>query len=133
MSGNQRGNELEKRAKEWLETQGYKVHRAVRSFYLDPRTHQPRSRTNDLYNAFDLLAVHPERTPRLAQITTDESDRQHKRKIEGLFSFDPAGIMVEVWSWHRGKNFFRIYRWVVAADDKLSWLTVGDFKKGDGL
>jgi len=133
MSGNQRGNELERRAKEWLEFWAYKVHRAVRSFYLDPRTHQPRSRTNDLFNAFDLLALHRERTPRLIQVTTDESDRQHKRKIEGLFPWEPAGIMLEVWSWHRGKNFFRIYRMMTAADGELSWLTVGDFKKGDAL
>jgi hypothetical protein len=133
MSGTQRGNELERRAKEWLEAQGYKVHRTYRSFYRDPVTGQPRSKTNDLYKCFDLLAVHRERSPRMVQVSTDDNDRQKRRKIEQEFGIDPAGLMCEVWSWHRGKNFFRIYRLIMAIDGELSWVTVGDFRKGDDL
>ena len=82
--------DLELRAKKELESEGWKVERAVSKAVFTPKGFVARS--FDFFNCFDLIAVRESET-RFIQITSsdvnnknpDDILRKHKRKIDQLW------------------------------------------------
>lgn len=110
MKSNRKGNDLEKMAKEYLEDEGYYVHRAMRSFVRLP-TGKQFVRSNDIFKCFDLVAISPLLPARLIQITTKGGVYARKDKIDAKFRPGNYGITFEVWGWHggKGRRYFAVY------------------------
>ena len=109
MSARSKGSQLEKLAQAILEDQGYMVERALPKIvwiFKDGRR-QPISTSHDFFGGLDLIALHPERMPRLIQITTPTNLSAKRKKLAG---FSPFGCNVEVWIWKGGRGrHFRVY------------------------
>lgn len=87
--------------------------------------HQPMlSKSVDLFNAFDVIAVHPQKQETILVQTTDRTHHAHRRnKI--LSSMETklcliAGLRVLLQSWKKNE---RANRWEVAEE----WFTVADY------
>jgi hypothetical protein len=106
--GNARGNELEKRALRYLEGRGYVVERAQRTYFpIGPGI--LRSRRNDIFGAFDLLALHPEEAARLVQVSTASNRAKKRAKVDQFLAAHPRlgrspHVGYEVWVWGRWKG-----------------------------
>ncbi len=106
MSNASKGTAIERRAKEALEADGFLVHRTIRSPILNWKGGQPRvvgSHANDIFGAFDLIAVDTG-SIRFIQVTTGDGHMGHRqRKVEEIAEQFPAGqCSLEVWGWVGG-------------------------------
>lgn len=119
VSNRSRGRELERRAAKLLTDAGWSVHltqstptRKVMGPATCPTCHQPKqvqwiSRSNDLFNCFDLLAVCDFTMPMLVQVCWAGS-AERRRKIEEWVRSSPGGVTpygvtIAVWQWNGGR------------------------------
>ena len=115
MSSTSKGSAHEKRAKEILEAQGKLVHKTVHSSLFKTQWGWRRTAANDIFGGFDLLAISENEFPLLVQVTEDTMtgacSSHRKAKIDGLITFKPLGIRLQIWAWHgaRRDQFFRVY------------------------
>lgn len=98
-----KGNRLQNLARKALEREGYTVHVAV-------RTSQRRggiwmSQSNDIFNAFDIIAVREDRPRplRFIQVTTADHVSARIKKVEGV-PIPLAQASVEVWGYVGGRK-----------------------------
>ena len=107
-----KGSVLEVRAAEYLRNNGALVHRTHNSppHNIGGRWVSPHD--NDLFGAFDLLAIWPDHLGRLIQVTTLSNVAARRKKVDEKIPFDPGNIFVEVWAWTRKgrKGCFRVWR-----------------------
>jgi len=89
--------------------------------------HQPMlSKSVDLFNAFDVIAVHPQKMETILVQSTDRTNHAHRRnKI--LSSMETklclmAGLRVLLQSWKKNE---KINRWEVAEE----WFELSDYKQ----
>lgn len=98
---NKKGNDAEKLAKAYLESQGYKVHRAVRAYRPIGNGRLINFQT-DIFGCIDLVCKKPGERTRWIQVTTDSG---FGRKVEALKSvhWDVTYDSVEIWQWMQRK------------------------------
>jgi Holliday junction resolvase-like predicted endonuclease len=94
VSTKSRGNEAEHRAQQLLESEGYMVHRAIRTSYL---------------GLFDLVAVHPVFPVRFIQVTSDNKGKgsghasaRRQKVLAAAEQFPMRHADLEVWRWVGG-------------------------------
>lgn len=127
MSNNRKGSKIEAAAKRLLEQRGYLVHRTVRT----PTFVAGRflSHNNDVFGAFDLVAVHPDEPVLFVQVTVADQMSARRKKVEQVADDFPVALhcLVEVWGWVGGakraakrptskhpferRQFFKVSRW----------------------
>lgn len=118
------GNRLQNLARKALEREGYMVHVAVRTPRRRGRIWV--SQSNDIFNAFDLIATREAgpRPLRFIQVTTADHVGERIRKVEAI-PLPLAHASVEVWGYVGGqrrldrryktekvwlpRNYFQIY------------------------
>lgn len=107
-----KGRRQERRAEERLENQGFATARAKMSRFGD----------NDFFNKFDIIAIHPEETPRLIQVKSNVAKGK-----EDILEFAHDYILwkdfnVELWVWHdyKGWRIMRIENgeWTKTVDER---------------
>lgn len=111
MKSTRKGNDLEKMAKAHLESEGYIVHRAIRTFVKLPNG-KTIVRSNDVFGCFDLIALSRSLAgPRFIQVTTKNGLYARRKKIDAKFPRGATGAYMEVWAWHggRGRMYFATY------------------------
>ena len=99
VSDRQRGNQRELRAKKELEAMGFLVERARGQIvWIGPG--RPITKAVDLFHAFDLIAVNPEKV-RAIQGTGDDAGGASRRraKIDEIASRLPGTWSLELWRW----------------------------------
>lgn len=94
-----KGNELQRKAAHVLEDEGYMVHVTVRTSYN--RGGRWFSQSNDVFNAFDILASKIGEPVRWIQVTTISNVSQRIKKVVAV-PLDPEHNSVEVWGWKGG-------------------------------
>ena len=116
MSNASKGTAIEKRAKDVLEGDGWLVHRTVRTPIVLWKGGNPKvvgSHANDIFGAFDLAAVMPDKVIRFIQVTTSDMVGARQKKVFTVASrFPAAHASLEVWGWVGGakrinRNFTR--------------------------
>lgn len=129
MGGNVRkGNRLQLLARKVLEADGYVVHTAVRTSTKVGPPWKPFwvSQSNDVFNAFDLIATRndPPRPLRFIQVTTTKMVSERIKKVDPI-PINPAAASSEIWAYVGGqprldrrfkdrkvwlpRNFFQVY------------------------
>lgn len=104
------GRSIELKAVKHLRSEGYTVHRTVRSTYQTSKRFG--SHQNDIFGCIDLLAKRPGAPIRFIQVTCTAAIG---KKIEDLSAvpWDDEFESVEVWRWVKGnsgvKGYFQIY------------------------
>ena len=78
-SNSKKGADIENRAKEQLEAEGFLVHRCIRTPVN--RGGQWYSNSNDVFNVFDLVAVRVDHPTRFIQVTVKSQVRERMRKV----------------------------------------------------
>src|SRR6266540_341978 len=98
-----KGNRLQTLARTILEREGYTVHTAVRTSIR--RGPIWISRSNDVWNAFDLLATRlaKPRPLRFVQVTTAKNVSERIAKVNPV-PISLRHASVEVWAWHGGRR-----------------------------
>ena len=143
MGGNVRkGNRLQLMARKILEEDGYVVHSAIRT---STRVGPPWksfwvSQSNDIFNAFDLIATRmdPPRPLRFIQVTTTKMVSERVKKVDPI-PVNPAAASAEIWAYVGGqprldrrykdrkvwlpRNFFQVYfkerNWALVPEDRM--------------
>ena len=122
MTSNQIGDQIELKAKEILEREGFIVHRAQRVF-VKPKHGKPFMRSNDVFKCFDLVAISSFQKPRFIQVTTAKNLAERRKKVDLNLPISIQGCDIEVWAWHKGRGkmyFVQFYRkgmeWVRGKD-----------------
>ncbi len=97
------GNRLQNLARKALEREGYLVHAAVRTPHRRGRFWI--SQSNDIFNAFDLIATREggSRPLRFIQVTTQDHAGARIRKVERI-PIPLTHASVEVWGYVGGKR-----------------------------
>lgn len=95
-----KGYKTEKKVVDYLESQGYEVHRPPQTKYGD----------NDIFNTWDLVAVNWEkRRIRFIQVKADQT-RGYTKIIEDWFEkYKFAWHSWELWVYHTGESRFTVY------------------------
>jgi len=109
MSANSKGALLERQAKELLESEGYLVHRTIRTpivKWLGGATKVIGSHNNDVFGVFDLIAGQRNLGFRFIQVTTVENVSARRHKVEEVAKRLPdiSGVTYEVWGWVAGRR-----------------------------
>ena len=143
MGGNVRkGNRLQAMARKLLEADGYVVHTAVRTSTKVGPPWKPFwvSQSNDLFNAFDLIAtrMEPPRPLRFIQVTTTKMVSERIKKVDPI-PISPSAASTEIWAYVGGqprldrrykdrkvwlpRNFFQVYykerNWVLDPTERV--------------
>lgn len=103
MSAKSKGDAAEVRAQRLLESEGYLVHRTVRTSFQ--RGGIWRSNNNDIFSLFDLVAVHPQFPVRFVQVTAGaygDAIERRKKVLALAEHFPVRHADLEVWRWVGG-------------------------------
>lgn len=101
-----KGNQYQRLARAILEAQGYEVE-VCRPTIIWLAPGRPISKATDFFGRLDLIGVHPDKPPRLVQVSV-QSELSRKRAL--LQGWQPNGCVVEVWLYHGGRGrHFRVY------------------------
>lgn len=103
MKSNRKGNDLEKMVKAHLESEGWHVHRAVRTF-IKLESGKMIARSNDIFGCFDIVALSTLNLPRFIQVTTKNGMYARRKKINKKFPKGVSMAVFEIWAWHGGKG-----------------------------
>ncbi len=143
MGGNVRkGNRLQLLARRILEADGYVVHTSIRTSTKVGPPWKPFwvSQSNDVFNAFDLIATRndPPRPLRFIQVTTTKMVSERIKKVDPI-PINPSAASSEIWAYVGGqrrldrrykdrkvwlpRNFFQVYykerNWVLDTGERV--------------
>lgn len=108
MSASSKGSEIERRAKALLESQGYVVHRTIRTPIVKWGTTKILgSHNNDVFGVYDLVARHTRTgSCRFIQVTDSHNFGARQKKVERFCDPIPKVLNVsdEVWGWVGGRK-----------------------------
>jgi hypothetical protein len=126
MSSSTKGAGLERKAKELLESQGYLVHRTVRTPIMRGGK-VIGSHNNDVFGVFDLLAMRGGWWLTMVQVTTATNIAARAAKVAAISDYFPIDVDIEVWGWVGGakridkrftkekryvrRQYWRVLRW----------------------
>lgn len=108
-----KGGSIELHAKKTLEAAGYLAIKSERSpvvqwIYNKTLGKQEQkilgSRSNDFFNAFDLIAVRRDRNTRYIQVTDTNNFGARQKKVELVARCFPPTDHLEVWGWVGGRK-----------------------------
>lgn len=128
MNTNRKGNDKELMAKRYLESQGFQVHRAIRT-YLKLPGGKTIVRSNDVFGCFDLVALSPFEPARFIQVTTKAGLYERRKKIDAKFKTANYSIIFQVWAWHggRGRMYFAVHEKNLSSKEP-SWVRTDTIK-----
>ena len=119
-----RGTDLEKRTEKSLVETGYLVHRTHNSAPVFSHGRWVSPAKNDILGAFDCLAIHQERVPRLVQSTTLSHISHKRKKIDTIVPFRVAHVRIEVWGWYKVKGRWHARIWLRSGPSE--WVEMGE-------
>jgi len=103
MNTSTKGCAIERKAKELLVSEGYLVHRTVRTPFAVPGKGCMASHNNDVFGVFDLVATCPD-DMMFIQVTTVGEINRRMAKVEPVAEHFPSSVIVEVWGWVGGRK-----------------------------
>jgi len=103
MGTTSKGNKNQDRARKILEAEGYAVHMAQRTAYRT-KTGRWISHSNDVFNAFDIIATKHGEKPLWIQVTEGMNNLPKRREKVDKVPLDLDYNTIQIWVWTGGRK-----------------------------